>query len=94
MTWLTDAEQRKLNEWEEAQRKNRNGDGPTTSKIKQEATELLREQGILAKLDAAADIAKKAWDIAQAIDAKQKKIKDALLRSEAARQSTLRTNLE
>ena len=94
MSWLTKKEQEDLLKWEDDQRRKRSGDGPTTSKIKQTHMELLREQGILAKLDTAADIAKKAWEVAQAIDAKQKKIKDALLRSEAARQSTLRTNLE
>lgn len=94
MSLLTDKEQEEVLRWQEEQLKARRGDGPTTSKIKKEATELLREQGILAKLNAAADEAHKAWTVAQKWEANQKKIKDAILRASAAQQGTLKSNLE
>jgi len=94
MGFPTEKEQEEILRWQEEQLKTRRGDGPTTSKIKKEAAELLREQGILAKLNAAADEAHKAWEFAQKWDANNKKMKDALLRASAAQQSTLRANLE
>jgi hypothetical protein len=94
MTIPNEKEQEELLRWQEEQLRKRNGDGPTTSKIKQEAAALLREQGILVKLNAAADEAHKAWTVAQKWEANQKKIKDAILRASAAEHNTLKANLE
>lgn len=68
--------------------------GSITSRVKKALGQWASEQGVIEKMNASAEDARKAWIVAQRLDAEQKKMKDAMLRSTAAQQSTLKANLE